>query len=194
MEIIKDIATITAALIGSWVAISGLYTWKKQIKGSKEFEIAHNLNLAILKMREAIKHVRNPAIWPSESHRAIKSTKEKYPDKSEEEIKKNENSYVYEMRWQKITDAYIEAEAHLLAAEAIWGQEVVNLVKPLNKKVRELNISLNQFFVPELRTKDISIVDSIIYDQSSETEEDSFSSEISRIIKALSDYLKEKIK
>jgi hypothetical protein len=193
--ITKDILTALFTLAGLIIAGLGLATWKKQIKGSKEFEAAHNLHFAMLKLREAIKHARNPAIWPSESQRAVKFIKERNPDKSDEDLKKNEHSYVYEMRWQKITDAYTEAEAHLLAAEALWGHEIVDLTKPLNKKVRELNINLNQNFGPaEMRTKDSMAIRDVIYDKSSETEQDAFSAEVSKYIDAIADYLKGKIK
>ena len=189
----KDVLTALFTLAGLIIAGLGLATWKKQIKGSKEFETSHNLHFAMLKLREAIKHVRNPAIWPSESQRAVKFIKDKNPEKSDEELKKNEHSYVYEMRWQKITDAYTEAESHLLAAEALWGHEIVDLTKPLNKKVRELNINLNQNFAPEMRTKDLMAIHDVIYDKSSETEQDAFSTEVSKSIDAIADYLREKI-
>ena len=192
--ITKDVLTAIFTLSGLVIAGFGLATWKKQIKGSKEFETSHNLHFAMLKLREAIKHVRNPAIWPSESQRAVKFIKDKNPEKSDEELKKNENAYVYEMRWQKITDAYTEAESYLLAAEALWGHEIVNLTKPLNKKVQELNINLNQNFAPEMRTKDLMSIHDVIYDKSSETEQDTFSAEVSKSIDAIADYLREKIK
>jgi len=192
--ITKDVLTALFTLAGLIIAGLGLATWKKQIKGSKEFEAAHNLHFAMLKLREAIKHVRNPAIWPSESQRAVKFIKEKNPEKSDEELKKNEHAYVYEMRWQKITDAYTEAESHLLTAEALWGHEIMDLTKPLNKKVRELNINLNQNFAPEMRTKDLMAIHDVIYDKSSETEQDAFSAEVSKYIDAIADYLRKKIK
>lgn len=193
--ITKDIFTALFTLAGLIIAGMGLATWKKQIKGSKEFEVAHNLHFAMLKLREAIKHVRNPAIWPSESQRAVKFIKERNPEKSDEDLKKNEHAYVYEMRWQKITDAYTEAESHLLTAEALWGHEIVDLTKPLNKKVRELNINLNQnFSAPEMRTKGMMAIHDVIYDKSSETEQDNFSTEVSQYIDAIADYLRKKIK
>lgn len=193
--ITKDVLTVLFTLAGLIIAGLGLATWKKQIKGSKEFEAAHNLHFAMLKLREAIKHVRNPAIWPSESQRAAKFIKEKNPEKSDEELKKNEHAYVYEMRWQKITDAYTEAESYLLEAEALWGHEIMDLTKPLNKKVRELNINLNQNFAsPEMRTKDLMTIHDVIYDKSSETEQDAFSTEVSKSIDAIADYLRGKIK
>ena len=83
---------------------------------------------------------------------------------------------------KKITDAYTEAESHLLTAEALWGHEIMDLTKPLNKKVRELNINLNQNFAPEMRTKDLMATHDVIYDKSSETEQDAFSTEVSKAL------------
>ncbi len=191
----KDVLTAIFTIAGLAIAGLGLATWKKQIKGLKEFEAAHNLHFAMLKLREAIKHVRNPVIWSSESQRAVKFIKEKNPEKSDDDLKKNEHAYVYEMRWQKITDAYTEAESYLLTAEALWGHEIMDLTKPLNKKVRELNINLNQNFGPaEMRTKDLMAIHDVIYDKSSETEQDVFSAEVSKYIDAIADYLRKKIK
>ena len=140
-----------------------------------------------------IKHVRNPAIWPAESNKAAKYSKEKNPDKSEEEIQNNAHVNVYEMRWEEITNAYTEMESHLLAAESLWGSNILDLIRPLKKKVTELNINLQQYFQPELRTKDYSAIQEIVYDASSETEEDNFSKEINKIVKDIVDYLKSEI-
>ena len=190
---IKDIVTFIFTITGLIIAGIGLSTWKKQIKGNKEFETGYNLHYSVLKLRDAIKHVRNPAIWPSESNKAAIYSKEKHPNKSEEEIQNNAHVNVYEMRWEEITNAYTEIESHLLAAEALWGSHILALVKPLKKKITELNISLQQHFQPELRTKDYSVLRDVVYDGSSENEEDNFGKEISKIIQDITNYLKSKI-
>lgn len=190
---IKDIVTFLFTAIGLIIAGMGLATWKKQIKGTKEFETAYNLHYAVLKLRNAIKHVRNPAIFPSESNKAIQYSKNKYPDKAKENVEKDSHSSVYEMRWEEITNAFTEMESHLLAAEVSWGPEIVSLIKPLNKKVIELNINLKQNFQPELRTKDFMEIHNVIYDQSGEDEEDAFSKEVSKAIQDITNYIKSKI-
>jgi hypothetical protein len=84
-------------------------------------------------------------------------------------------------------------ESHLLAAEALWGSEILTLVRPLNKKITELNICLKQYFQPELMTKDFKEVRTVIYDMSGEDEKDDFSKEIAQDIKKITDYLNTKI-
>ena len=133
---IKDLITFVLTIAGIIIASKGLSTWKKQIKWNKENEISYNLNYSILKLRDAIKHVRNPAIWNSENYKAIQYFKNKYPNrKDDENLEKNSSIYVYEMRWEEITNAYTEMESHLLAVEVLWGSEILNKIKPLRKKV-----------------------------------------------------------
>lgn len=190
---IKDLITFILTIIGMIIAGGGLFTWKKQIKGTKIIEISYNLNYSVLKLRDAIRHVRNPAIWNNENYKAIQYFKNKYPDRvDDEKLEKNSNIYVYEMRWEEITNAYTEMESHLLAAEVLWGSEILNKIKPLRKKVTELNISLQQHLTPELRTKTPEVLDKIIYDMSNENEKDAFSQEIDKAVEVITDYIKQK--
>jgi len=190
---IKDLITFILTLWGLIIATKGLVTWRKQIKGTKEFEVAYDLNFSVLKLRDAIKHVRNPAIWPSESSKAVEYLKAKHPEKSEGDIKGNSHAYVYEMRWDEITNAYTEIEARLLAAEVLWGSEILNLIKPLDRKVTELNIALKQYFQPEFRIEGFDKLHNIIYNQDVQNGEDDFGKEVTKYIQDIANYLKPKI-
>jgi hypothetical protein len=194
--IAKDFFTFIFTLAGLIIAWVGLATWKKQIKGSKNFEMAYNFHYSMLKLRNAIEYVRNPAIFPSENNKAIQYSKDKYPEKPEEEIKKDSNLYVYEMRWEKINNALKEMESHLLAIEVLWGPEILTLIKPLNRKIIELNSALKQMFgPPEYRVKKLDELYGIIYDKSNwiNGEKDPFNKEISQIIEKITNYIKNKI-
>ena len=68
---IKDLITFILTIAGIIVASGGLSTWRKQIEGKKKIDVSYNLNYSILKLRDAIKHVRNPGIWNAENHKAI---------------------------------------------------------------------------------------------------------------------------
>lgn len=191
----KDLAALFITIMGIYIANGGLFTWKDQLKYNKEVKIANDLHYSLLKLRNAIKSVRNPAIFPSESYRAEQGYKEKYPEKSDLEISKNSHAYVYEMRWQEISDAFTEMESHLLEAEVLWGLEVRRLLVPLKQKVTELNIALKQNFQSEFRTKDPMKIHDIMYDKSdwSNDREDAFSNEVSTAIKNITDYMNAKI-
>ncbi len=190
---IKDLATVILTIWGLIIAGRGLATWKKQITGVKEFETAYNLRYSILKLRDSIKHVRNPAIWPSESQKATKYAEAKYPEKIGGDLGSGSHPYVYEMRWEEIVTSSTEMESHLLAAEVLWGPEVLKLIKPLNKKITELNICLKQYFEPDFRTQSLEKLRKVIYDMSGEDAKDEFSLEIEKTIKAIVEYIKDRI-
>lgn len=193
--LVKDAVTFLFTGIGIIIASQGLHTWKKQIKGTKEFEIAYGLNLAVLKLRDAVRFVRNPWIWPSESQRAIQLLKERNPALSDRELKKGEHAYVYEIRWERITSAYTEVESQLLGAEVLWGKGIVALVEPLDKKIGELNVYLRQHFQPEFRTKDPTEIHDAVYSQAAgRLEHDRFSKQITDCIAPISTYLKDKMR
>jgi hypothetical protein len=191
---IKDVFTCIFTIAGLVIAGFGLATWKKQIKGIKEFEASYNLNYSLLKLRDAIRHVRNPAIWPAEQNKAAEYFKNKYPNIKERDLNKNASASVYEMRWEEITNAYTEMESHLLAAEVLWGSEILDKIRPLHKNVTELNIGLKQYLEPELRTKNHEEIDDIVYDSSDENNKDIFSQKVDQSIKGVTDYIKQKIK
>lgn len=185
--ITKDVLTIFFTVAGLIIAGMGLWTWKKQIKGTKNFETAYNVYYSVLKLRDAIKSVRNPAIWLPEMDKALQYSKDKYKNKTLEEIEKNVHPYVYEMRWEEIIRALTEMESHLLSAEVLWGPDLLKLVRPLNAKVSELNISLKQNFQSEIRTKNFDKIHEAIYDIG---DQDKFSASINQAIKEIEVFLK----
>lgn len=195
ISLAKDLITVILTIVGLLIARSGLLTWKRQVKGVKEFEIAYNLNYSLLKLREAIKHVRNPFIWNAENSKALQHFKNKYSDSSNnEDLKRNSDTYVYEMRWEEITKSYTEMESHLLGAEVLWGPEILDKISPLKDKVIKLKISLMQYLEPETRAMSSEEIHDIIYDRSHGGEEDVFSKETGASIEEITKYIKQKIK
>ena len=192
---LKDLIALILTTSGIVIAGMGLSTWRKQIRGSKEFKTSYNLHYSLLKLRSAIKHVRNPAIWNAESYRAIQYFKKKYPERiNDEDLEKKSSVYVYEMRWEEITKAFEEVESHLLAAEVLWGNAILEKIKPIRGKTIELNIALKQYLDPELRTKNYMDLHNIIYDQSDGNNEDAFSKDVNNCIENIANYLRQKIK
>jgi hypothetical protein len=72
LSIAKDIFTVLASITAGIVAIIGLQTWKKQLKGKTEYELAQRLLMAVYKIRDAIYYVRNPFMSAGEINQALK--------------------------------------------------------------------------------------------------------------------------
>lgn len=191
----KDLITFALSVAGLYIAGGGLFTWKNQIEYKKDHDVADNLHLSLLKLRDAIKHVRNPAIFPSESYSAAQRFKSENPNISEKEMSEKNHAYVYELRWKEIQQASTEVDSNLLMAEVLWGSEIRKKVIPLNKKITELNIALKQNFQPELRTDDFMKIHDVIYDKGdwSRDAEDAFSKDINVAIQEITDYMQSKI-
>ena len=74
ITIVRDIAATTGACIASFVAIKGLRTWQRQLKGNSEYDLARKLLVSAYKLRDAIEGFRAPFIHPMETANALKET------------------------------------------------------------------------------------------------------------------------
>jgi hypothetical protein len=60
ISIAKDIILAISALAAAFIAWRCLATWRKELKGKSEYEIAKQVLKSVYKVREAFKHVRSP--------------------------------------------------------------------------------------------------------------------------------------
>jgi hypothetical protein len=62
----KDVVVAIAAFVGMIVALTGLNTWNRQLKGEVEYELTRRLLKCTYRLREAIQGVRHPMIFADE--------------------------------------------------------------------------------------------------------------------------------
>ncbi|WP_345986983.1 hypothetical protein WCX18_07360 [Sulfurimonas sp. HSL1-2] len=138
ISIVKDIVVALSAAGAALIAYKGLSTWQRELKGKSEYQLAKDVLRSAYKVREAFKHVRNPAIYVYE-----------YPEDMLDQIGqlKKEHRYagtahVYEVRWKKLDEAFAELEEKNLEALVEWGSEHQDTIVPLRKCRAELLIAL----------------------------------------------------
>jgi len=119
---------------GSW-----LDTSKKKMKGKLDYDIARKYLKRILKLRDAVKIVRNPFITASEMQVALEKNGFKG---SEYEDKEKANRSVYSLRWNKVQEAWTNLEEILTEAEISWGDEAVKVQNDLDMLIRELRSAI----------------------------------------------------
>jgi hypothetical protein len=139
----KDAYLSIAAAIAILVSILGLRTWKKQLRGKTEYELARRLLRAIYRVRDAIQDVRHPFIWEAEMSEATESLKN-----NGESLHKDADVIpaVYQMRWRKIQDAMSELSIEALEAEVLWGaKKVKDTINPLRQCVTDLRVDLEDY-------------------------------------------------
>lgn len=133
-EQIKALTAITAAAL----AFVGLRTWRLQLKGTAEYTLAKEVLKAAYRVREAFKHVRNPAIFAYEYPEAMRDETNHLKD----EFRAEGTAHVYEERFKLLNDAFRALEDRSLDAQVEWGSEFAAVMMPLRKLRAELLVTL----------------------------------------------------
>ena len=142
MTLVKDLILSGVAITGAIVAIKGLSTWKRQLKGQSEYELSRRILVALFKYRDAINGVRHPVMWDFE---IPNPPEEESKDMSREHIRFYGTSKAYQARWDKVQAERTNLYADLLEGEAIWGGELKKLFKVLFNLEHELLTSVRRY-------------------------------------------------
>lgn len=133
-----DTITAVAAVCAAVIAYIGLRTWRDQLKGSAEYTLAKDILKAVYGVREAFKHVRNPAIfvyeYPEELRDSSANWKPGFQSKAHE--------HVYEQRFKVLIKAVVQLEERVLDGEVEWGASFGSLILPIRKCRARLQMTL----------------------------------------------------
>jgi hypothetical protein len=194
----KDLILSGAAITGAVVAIKGLGTWQRQLKGQSEFELSRRMLVSLFKYRDAIDGVRNPFIW---AHEMPTPSDAEAKGMSYEQIRFYGVSKAYQARWDKVHLERTGLYADLLHAEAMWGSESRNLFKVLYDLEHELLTRIRHHIVlinpdtPEATKEAISKIEQdkrdIMHDNLSD--DDEFKKDFRDGVGSIERYLKPKL-
>ena len=123
VAITKDILTIVGAGIASYVALKGLSTWRRQLRGNTQYDLARRLLLSAYKLRDAVEGVRTPGIHSAEAAHALKETGICTEGMRPRDSVRVEKVAVYELRWRRVQDAKSELSVNCLEAQVLWGEQ-----------------------------------------------------------------------
>jgi hypothetical protein len=136
----KDVVLATAAFVGMLVAVSGLNTWNRQLKGAVEYELTRRLLKCTYRLREAIKGVRNPMMLAEEQ---VVQDGERQLSRAEALHRGTTNAY--QARWEKVTTARDDLRTELLEAEVVWNSAIYEKFSPLFTLQDELFVDVHSF-------------------------------------------------
>jgi len=139
LTIIKDSLVSIAAIVTAVVAIKGLHSWKKEIKGKAEFETARLLLKSIYKTRDNIKACRSPFISGHEYPEWYKGPIGNHLPKEE----KDARIYLYKNRFNPIIASVQELDLAVLESEALWGNAVKLKTDKLKACISELKFEID---------------------------------------------------
>ena len=199
VALLKDLVLSGAAITGAVVAVKGLGTWQRQLKGQSEYELSRRILVSVFKYRDAINGVRHPAMWAYEMPSPPEDEAAKMPP---EQIRFYGTSKAYQARWDKVQAERTSLYADLLEAEAIWGAELKQLFKKVFDLEHELFTRIRHYIElinpdtsdakKEAITKIYDKARDIMYDDLSE-EPDEYKKDLISAIEQIEKYLKLKL-
>ncbi len=142
----KDALQAIFAVVGIVVAILGLRTWKQQLAGKAEYELATRLLRTIYTVRDRVRSLRSPFISAGEMYAA---GKEKVDDEKELNRLLNQNDklaeFAYQVRWERVQEAVSDLVVEELEAEVLWENKVKSKFKPFYDCLSDLQFSLEDY-------------------------------------------------
>ena len=124
--LLKDLILSGAVITGTVVAIKGLSTWQRQLKGQSEYDLSRRILVSLFKYRDTINGVRYPVMWAYEMPTPLD---EDAKGMSRDQISFYSTSKAYQARLDKVQNVRTNLYADLLEAEALWGDELKELFK-----------------------------------------------------------------
>lgn len=191
-EFIKDIISIVVPILGVWIAYSGLKTWKKQLKGTTEFELARRILKSTYGVREAIRFFR--AFY--KFIKAYIPLEGEILSPEEQQYRQTKTDWLE--RVERITKELQTFEVNRLEAEVLWGQESSEVLSKLsifcNRLFVYLKIHLDDIN-PETRSLGYSTEPGVFKKEMdswlcANPKKDDVEIELNSIIKNIEDYLK----
>lgn len=134
---LSDVAVGMAAVVAAYVAWRGLKTWKEQLSGTSEYELARRVLRALYTHRNAINGVRHPFMSVEEMPEP-----EDAGEMSREQVRHHGIAKAYQARWDRVMAARRELDAELLEAEVLWGAELGSRFKAIEALERELFVAV----------------------------------------------------
>ena len=180
--------TAAAAATGAIVAILGLRTWKAQLRGHTEYDLARRLLRSVFKVRDEIAGVRNPFMSAGEIQAAFDAAGVK--PQPELGFDKRSNQLVYEKRWSDLADALSTMQVELLEAQVIWGDRAKAIERDLRMCVAELNAAVslhlrlerNDGLASRMTADKVSGAEAILWQVSDDPAQDAFTAKVSAAV------------
>ncbi|MBI3738742.1 MAG: hypothetical protein HY258_06820 [Chloroflexi bacterium] len=119
---LKDILTIISIVVGAVVAILGINTWRRQLKGQSNLELGKKILKVAYHVRNIIETIRNSRLSAKDAKRM------------------DENPH-----WKELESAQVELKAIAIEAEALWGNKAKQKTEPISDSIEALKSSIHVY-------------------------------------------------
>lgn len=143
IQILKDWASIIAAIIASGTAIWGLNTWRIQHKLKTRYELARRVLLSIYKVKDAVLAFRNIWMDKNEMISAIKNENININDTKLESKEISKIAYIH--RWNNIADTMSKLRADYIESEILLDIKLIESFKAFYNYINDLHYQFEIF-------------------------------------------------
>lgn len=138
---ISDVVVALAAAGAAVAAWAGLRTWRSELRGRHEYELARRLLLVTYRVRDRLASVRNPFLAAEEFPDGYDRSK---PEWKSPEREASATRHVYSNRWDSLAAAMRDFETDALEAEVLWGSGAEQACKALRACVAKLRAAIEE--------------------------------------------------
>lgn len=200
---IKEVVVTMAALVGVLIAALGLRSWKQEMKGRADWELARRYLRGLYTVRDAIHALRMPFMSAGEMSAALARERDatRTADESSTATAAAEAMHAaYEMRWAPLQKAWSDLMVEKAEAEALWGSEAANVTEPLAKVVRELQANLGMYLRYKsgrwrgMKDEQVDKVERVVFGIPDDHGRDDFGDSLADAIAATEAFIRPKLK
>lgn len=124
-DVFSIIGTVGAIVIGAL----GLFTWRRQLRGTSEYELAKKAILKTYEVQQAIQSVRNPMIYLSK-------------EEIEAGRRLEEEQRIYNERMAHLYDKWAELQTIRLEAKVIWHDGDHKVFDELHQRIGNMRAAI----------------------------------------------------
>lgn len=195
--IVRDIFVGGSAATAAYFAYQGLDTWRRELKGRSEYQLAKDVFKALYRVREAFKIVRNPEIFSYEYPEEMRN----FHGYLKREHDFDGTMHVYNERLKHLNKAFLELEDLHLHAQVEWGPEFQDRIVKLRECRSDLFTVIDIMLDRKKNPQDRGMIDAekmkkeklVLYNMGRESEYGQFTRKIEDAIQEFETWLRPKI-
>ncbi len=146
---LDDVNKITETLffvITAGAAIYGLRTWRKELTGRANFDVAKKVVAGAYQIRDEIRNCQAAFITPDEW-----ADRKPIPGETDPQRNSAQTFYALGQRYNRVHDIVVQWYPYVVEAEALFGREARDLLDRLKLCVRKLRAAIEIYHRAEYR-------------------------------------------
>jgi len=124
-SITKDVVSVVGTIGVLAIGGLGLFTWRRQLRGTSEYEVAKKAILKTYEVQQALQSVRNPMLYLSK-------------EEVEAGRRLEEEQRIYSERMTYLNEKWAELQTIRLEAKVIWGKEAQDSFNEIQQRIGDL--------------------------------------------------------